>query len=449
MKRLAILCFAIIVQLSAQATHIRCGYISLKKISGLTYTITLTVYTNTGSPVRFAGGALRFGDGVIHTTPFVENTILPIYPNVGIVEYSIEHTFPKNGEYTISYRERNLTEGIVNIKNSVNTPFYMLIKTNLIAEEDSSTPVFLTHPILESSTSQSYSFSNAAFEKLGGYLRYDLGLVYQDKNILAPGLQIPKSLAVNYYNGTVTWDNKLEDDIIYVGDYLFALYTYQFNATGKLINTIQRTFQIILEDGEGGIQILNPVQDLNGKIFVESGKSKTVKVIMLSDASEKTWSLANQPAISTNITFFQYDSIVNSKPARVASVTLTSSPEIIRNEPYVIALRAKSGSDSNTDYKDVSFLFFTKDIVLPPKPDSQQDPFIAAKSETLVAYPNPFNDYLYFTKLPEDSNRETLIYNQLGDQVLSTTESTIDTSSLPAGFYILRFGVITTKLIKR
>ncbi len=449
MKSVAIFCFAIIIQLSAHATHIRCGYISLKKVSGLTYTITLTVYTNTASFVRFERGTLRFGDGTTHITPRVENTILPIYLNVGIVQYSIDHTFPKNGEYVISYWERNLAAGIVNIKESVNTAYYMQLKTSLIAEEDSSTPVFLTHPILKSNTSQLYSFSNAAFETKGGYLRYDLGLVYQDKNILAPGLRIPKSLAVNYYNGTVTWDNKLTDDMVYIGEYLFALNIYHFDATGKLHNTIQRTFQIIVEDLEEGIQISNPIQDPNGKIFVESGKSKTVRVIMSSNASEKDWSLVNDPAISKNIEFIQYDSTVNFKRERVAAITLTSSPEITRNEPYVIALRAKSGPDSNPVYQDVSFLFFTKNIVLPPRPDPKPDPFIAPKSETLVAYPNPFKDYLFFTKLPEDSNRETYIYNQFGRQVLSTTESTIDTSSLPAGFYILMFGTVTTKLIKQ
>jgi len=452
MKRLVILCFAIIVQLSAQATHLRCGYISLKKISGLTYSVKVTVYTNTGSQVRFEGGTLRFGDGITHIAPRVENTILPIYPSVGIVEYSIEHTFPKNGEYTISYWERNLAAGIINISGSVNTPFYIQLKTNLIAEEDSSTPEFLTHPILKNNTSQSYSFSNAAFDMQGGYLRYDAGLVYQDRQILAGRFRIPKSLVVNYYNGTITWDNKLEGDIIYAGEYLFALNIYQFSSTGKLINRIQRTFQIILQDGEGGIQILNPVQDLNGKIFVESGKTKTVKVIMASDATEKTWSLVNHPTISKSIAFSQYDSIVNSKQAKVASLTLTSSPEIIRNEPYVIALRAKSGSDSNPDYKDVSFLFFTKDIVLPPQPDPEPDPFITgienSNSNNLVAYPNPFHDYLYLTESPEDNIREVSIYNQFGQLVLTSNEAKIHTASLPAGIYILRSGTVVTKLMK-
>ena len=454
MKRLAILCFAIILQIGAYATHIRCGYISLKKVSGLTYTIKLTVYTNTGSPVRFEGGTLSFGDGITHTTPRVENTILPIYPGVGIVEYSIEHTFPRNGEYTISYYERNLTGGIINITNSVITPFYMQLKTNLTAEEDSSTPMFLTHPILKSTTNQSYSFSNAAFETMGGYLRYDIGLVYQGRQILAGGLRIPKSLEVNYYTGTVTWDNKLDSDIIYAGEYLFALKIYQFNASDQLINIIQRTFQIILEDRVGGIQILNPVQNGNGKIFVESGKSKTVKVIMETDATEKTWILSNHPAVSNNLVFSQYDSIVNSKQAKVASVTLTSSSEIIRNEPYVITLRAKSGPDSNPDYKDVSFLFFTKDIDLLPRPNPfpDLDPIVTAVENTLassrMAYPNPFQDYLYLTESPEGNNHEISIYNQFGQHALTTTESTINTALLPVGIYILRSGTVVTKLIK-
>lgn len=452
MKSLAIFCFAIIIQLSAQASHIRCGYISLKKVSGLTYTVKLTVYTNTGSPVRFEGGALAFGDGITHTTPRIESTILPIYPGVGIVEYSIDHTFPKNGAYTISYRERNLAAGIINISGSVDTPFYMQLKTNLIAEEDSSTPMFLTHPILKNNTSQSYSFSNAAYDMQGGYLRYDIGLVYQDRHILVGGLRIPKSLVVNYYSGTVTWDNKLEGDMAYAGEYLFALNIYHFTATGKLINTIQRTFQIILEDREGGIQISNPIQDLNGKIFVENGKEKTVKVIMSSDTSVKTWSLVNHPAISKSIAFAQYDSMVNSKQAKVASITLTSSPEITRNEPYVVALRAKSGSDSNPEYKDVSFLFFTKDIVLPPKPEPEPDPLITGieniSSDNLAAYPNPFHDYLYLTETPENNLREVSIYNQFGQHILTTTEARIHTAFLPAGIYLLRSGTVFTKLIK-
>lgn len=454
MNRLVIFCFAIIVHLSAQATHIRCGYISLKKVSGLTYTVKLTVYTNTGSTVRFEGGTLSFGDGITHTTPRVENTILPLYPGVGMVEYSIEHTFPSDGEYTISYLERNLNAGIINIIGSVNTPFYIELKTKLIAEEDSSTPVFLTHPILKSTTNQSYSFSNAAFETMGGYLRYDIGLVYQARQILAGGFKIPRSLEVNYYTGTVTWDNKLDSDIVYAGEYLFALKIYQFNASDQLISIIQRTFQIILEDRVGGIQILNPVQNGNGKIFVESGKSKTVKAIMETDATEKTWILSNHPAVSNNLVFSQYDSIVNSKQAKVASVTLTSSSEIIRNEPYVIALRAKSGPDSNPDYKDVSFLFFTKDIDLPPRPNPfpDLDSIVTAVENTLVssrmAYPNPFQDYLYLTEYQEGNNREISIYNQFGQHVLTTTESTINTALLPVGIYILRSGTVVNKLIK-
>ncbi|MFM8833637.1 MAG: hypothetical protein ACKOEV_08420, partial [Cytophagales bacterium] len=74
----------------AFATHLKCGHISMKKVSGLKFLVTINVYTNTGSPVKLGGGKLDFGDEIIHTTPTQENT--PFAPGIGFVSYSIEHT---------------------------------------------------------------------------------------------------------------------------------------------------------------------------------------------------------------------------------------------------------------------------------------------------------------------------------------------------------------------
>ncbi len=457
MKKIAILSFAILIQASALATHLRCGDISIKKLNnGLTYTIKLTIYTNLGSQVRFEGGTLRFGDGSSIITPRVESKVLNKDSGLGVVEFSANHTYPGPGRYTISYQERNLNAGILNVSNAIDTPFFLKLTTIIDPLfPDNSSPLFLMPPVFVNTTNQPYSISNAAYDVSGGYIRYQLGMLYQANNILALGFKLPKNLSVNYYNGLVTWDNKLDGDIAYEGEYLFVLDIYHFNSSNILVNRVQRLFQILLQDQKGKIEITNPISDPNGKIFVESGKSKTIKVLMEGDTAKKTWILANHPSISKNIVFTQYDSIVNSSQVRVGAITLNSTPEIIQNEPYAIVLRAKSGSDGNPNpiYKDVSFLFFTKDITLPPKPDPEPDPIVTEIDNTNVnnlnVYPNPFHDYLYLTELPEDGHREVSIYNQLGQLVLTANKATINTTSLPAGIYFLRSDTFVTKLIKQ
>ncbi len=451
MNRLLVFGFAWVAFFSAQATHLRCGYISIKKVNGLTYTIKITVYTYLGSPVRFESGTLSFGDGTTHTTTRVENTVLPGYVGVGIVEYSIDHKFPSSNIYTISYSEPNLKQGILNMTNSVNAKFYIQLTTNLNADEDCSTPEFLTHPILENTINQSYAFSNAGSATNGGYLRYQLGIVLQASGILVNNLKIPKSLAVNYYNGLVTWDNWLEEGqpFPYLGDYLFSVDIYQYNPSGKLINVIQRTFQIILNDADSKIEIINPIADTNGKVFVESGKSRAIKVLLESDAT-KTWALNHDPKIASNINFTQYDSTVNSKQVRVASIKLNSTPQIVRDEPYSIVLRASgvySGSPIN--YKDVGFLFFTKDIDLPVPVITQTNERKDVRTEV---YPNPFSNSLNVNiKNESEPNAVGFVFNTLGEVVLISelnSNSVLDTRSLPAGIYFLQVGNSITRVIK-
>jgi hypothetical protein len=58
----------------SQATHLRAGEITVERIScnGLTFRITITAYTNLGSPVKFSDGTLNFGDGRTIQTPTVD-----------------------------------------------------------------------------------------------------------------------------------------------------------------------------------------------------------------------------------------------------------------------------------------------------------------------------------------------------------------------------------------
>ena len=84
--------------LETQATHLRAGDIVAERIGcGRTFRITITVYTNTGSTVRFGGetAILNFGDGTWMYVPDVENTPRPDLDAEGTVataQFTIDHT---------------------------------------------------------------------------------------------------------------------------------------------------------------------------------------------------------------------------------------------------------------------------------------------------------------------------------------------------------------------
>src|SRR3977135_3207753 len=80
----------------ANATHLRAGQITIrrKSCSSLDFIITITVYTNTGSPIRYSNdgsGELYFGDGSpIYHPNQTDNSPVPGFgPEFGTVSYSV------------------------------------------------------------------------------------------------------------------------------------------------------------------------------------------------------------------------------------------------------------------------------------------------------------------------------------------------------------------------
>ena len=130
------LLIAVLFSFTAQATHLRAGEITLERVSctDLTFKITITVYTDMGSPIKFGDGILDFGDGSTPlTTPTIDNTSRPdLGPEVGTVSFTTTHTFGGPGKYVISYLEANRNAGILNMSNSVETRFY--VETQIIID---------------------------------------------------------------------------------------------------------------------------------------------------------------------------------------------------------------------------------------------------------------------------------------------------------------------------
>ena len=135
------------------STHIRAGEIIAKRISNtsLTYEFTVIGYTDTGSDVQFGGGKFNFGDG--NVLEVLEDGAISVEKfllenQVALNLFKVVHTFQAPGRYVVNYFEQNRNDGILNMDNSIDTPFF--IETEILIDPFfglNNTPVLLIPPI--------------------------------------------------------------------------------------------------------------------------------------------------------------------------------------------------------------------------------------------------------------------------------------------------------------
>ncbi|GIR72975.1 MAG: hypothetical protein CM15mP75_4870 [Flammeovirgaceae bacterium] len=94
--------------------------------------------------------------------------------------FKVVHTFQAPGRYVVSYFEQNRNDEIVNMDNSVDTPFF--IETEILIDPFfglNNTPVLLIPPIDNGVVGIRYIHNPGAFDPDGDSLSYEL--VYQCK----------------------------------------------------------------------------------------------------------------------------------------------------------------------------------------------------------------------------------------------------------------------------
>jgi len=258
----------------AHATHLRAGEITVERLNctSLTFKITITVYTNTGSSIQFGDGVLDFGDGSDpHVTPTVPNTLRPdLGPNVGTVSYSVTHTYPGPSRYIISYLEPNRNGGILNMFNSVETRFYLetIINIDPFLGCDNS-PKLLVPPIDKGCTGAAFYHNPGAYDPDGDSLSYEftvpkkekdsdvnnyrdpnakefydrIGLDYGTANENANGTP---TFTINSRTGTIIWDSPGAP-----GEYNIAFLIKEWRKIAGvwvLLGSVTRDMQIVVED---------------------------------------------------------------------------------------------------------------------------------------------------------------------------------------------------------
>lgn len=184
---------------SVYATHIRAGEITARRIDPQRpiYEITVTGYADTGSPVLFgSNGILDYGDGTSEQINNEGNTgWIPrtrITDGTWRYELTRTHTFPGQKTYKISFRELYRNEGVLNMDNSVNMPFY--IETVIVIDAFigvNNTPQLLVPPVDKAAVGKLYIHNAGAYDVDGDSLSYRMVFCKQDENIPVANYRFP------------------------------------------------------------------------------------------------------------------------------------------------------------------------------------------------------------------------------------------------------------------
>lgn len=379
MQKTILTACCLLLHICVLATHLRAGEITVTRnsCSGLTFRVTITVFTDLTSTVKFGHGILDFGDGTSLETPETPNTIRPdLGRDIGTVTYTAEHTFSGQGRYVISYFEHNRNNDVLNIFKSVDTPFSLRTVINidkLLGCNNS--PHLLVPPIDHGCTGATWSHNPGAYDPDGDSLSFELFIPQRDRNqdvagYLAPNAQTFYDLMGNYntaneqqngpptfeidpVKGTVKWDAPGKP-----GQYNIAFIVKEWRKLGNqwvVLGYVERDMQILIEDCENK----RPKLEIPPDLCVEAGTVIDKKILgtdpdndnVKLEAFSEVLNLAVSPAQFTpNPAVFQPSA---PKPAEGRFLWKTDCAHV-KEQPYQVAFKVSDKSyrgPSLADYK--------------------------------------------------------------------------------------------------
>ena len=320
---------------SAFATHERAGEITYRHISGRTYEFTITTYTYAPSLANRTQLPVDWGDGTIDTVPILRFTNLTAEMRHNI--YVARHTFPAAGTYTVSMEDPDRNQGIVNIPNSVNIPFY--IETTIIINPfltPNNSPVLTNPPIDVGCVGVPFYHNPIAVDPDGDSLVYSLVECKGSSSIndgKIPGYSFPahsNSLSIDAQTGDFYWDSPLMQ-----GEYNIAILIQEYRA-GVKISEMVRDMQIAIIPCDNYPPEITLINDT----CIEAGETLNFKAIATDDLSQIVTFSAGGDVFTQNpnpATFAE-----KSEYGRVETVfNWNTHCAHVRKQPYYVIFKAK------------------------------------------------------------------------------------------------------------
>jgi hypothetical protein len=438
MKKFALLAFTFFFVSMAMGSHLRCGYITTQRIgcTSRELSITITVYTNTASDVKFGeDGILNFGDGTSIVVPRVENVLMPhLGPNMGVATYTVRHLFPSEGIFLISYVEPNRNGGVLNMNDSFYTTFY--IETSaLISSEIGCTysPRFLTPAVLQAAAGTEFTYSMGASSPVDDFITYSLVTPYRDRGTPVSGYIKPEGLSINPLTGLLTWDTKFSGPSSVPGEYNFAVqvnYHIKTGETYRKIGFVRIDFQVIVDGDVPEPVLIRDNQELDeySRLLVPEGEQKKIKVFF--ESNTPSLEVFSELAGTDALSFVTYDSTHEDTNLKVGILTIKPDATFTRENPYLITVRAKSDQSGGSD---INYLIYTEEI--------WDLPVITAVEKEIGdvdVYPNPTSDKITI-RLNQGGAAQLTLFTLQGVAVRNKSfelETEVTISDLPPGIYI-------------
>ncbi len=267
----------------SQATHLRAGEITTRRLSAtsLTYEITFTAYYDeiggrTASDQQ-DDVVFCFGDDTSVEVQRLSRTFINNRTS-SINVYRVIHTYPGPGPFTIGVtvpNRNNNTKNLPPANLSFNIRFY--VSTTILinaALQVNSTPVMLNPPLDSGRVGQRYCHNPAAFDIDGDSLAFRLSVPKEGlaevcpRNRDIPAYQDPTrfsrtsetggapTFSINPRTGELCWDSPGEE-----GQFNFAFIVEEWR-NGVLIGEITRDMQIVIVDQTNRRPQLQPLPEL-------------------------------------------------------------------------------------------------------------------------------------------------------------------------------------------
>lgn len=262
--------FSIIILLTLflsklEATHNMAGEIIFTRISGYTYYVKVITYTVESSPADRDFIELMWGDGVLDTLDrsngpiggdgYYQGEIIGL--DVKMNTYEGTHTYPGPGQYFIGFEDANRNPDIMNIPNSVETPFY--VQSMVIIDPfqgANSSPELLNSPLDEACVGQVFVHNPGAWDVDGDSLAYELISCSGTDGLPINGYSIPSSVTINETTGDLIWDAPSQ-----IGEYNYAINIKEYR-NGQLIGNVVRDMQVRVNDCDNSPPIITAPTEL-------------------------------------------------------------------------------------------------------------------------------------------------------------------------------------------
>ena len=297
--------FLVLIGSTAHGTHIRAGEIRSERLSctGLSYKITLIIYTNTASPTHpggwSGGGTLSWSEGSMRVPQITNVTLVNSTLKIGMVTFTKEVLFSREGTFTISYEESHRNVSTLNIPNSRDDiDFFVENQLIVSASLCDSSPSFLIPPVDQACRGIAFFHNPGASDPDGDSLSYSLtipkgnngvtisgyenpnhskfytGLNYQQANMTKNG---PPAFGIHATSGLLTWDAPGA-----IGAYNIAIKVTQWkknpvDSTWQQFGYVIRDMQIEVLDCKNRPPSITSVQDvcvLAGELVSLNAKGK-------------------------------------------------------------------------------------------------------------------------------------------------------------------------------